>query len=241
MSKTKTHEYQSALAHYCKTGDLKEIPGINKRHIHHYRRLVVNNVYDSISSAYPLTMNLLGDELFKNVFDDFFKTEPLQHPQIWMMPKAFMEYIHHKRKDLLKEYIVLEQLLEFEWLEIEVYMMADISLPKTNKQKVYILNPEIRLMKLDFPIHLKQANRITPNEMADYFVGLHRHPQSGNVHFTNLSVPFVDLLEHCSAQPLTIDELQNVLSKYGSTDIINEVLPPFLKTSLESGLLFFKE
>lgn len=237
MSKTKTHQYQSALAKYCTTGELTDIPGINTKHIHHYRRLVVNNVYDSVSSAYPLTLNLLGKERFDAVFHDFFSSQPLQNPQIWKMPKEFMVYIHHKRLDILEEYRVLKQLLEFEWLEIEVYMMADIPFPKPTKPDVYLLNPEFRLMKLDYPIHIKPAKGITKEDKADYFVSLHRHPFSGNVHFTNLSIPFVDVLEHLSVEPLTRNEIYTVLSKYGNPKEIEQVLTPFLDKGIASGLI----
>lgn len=237
MSKTKTHQYQSALAKYCTTGELSDIPGINTKHIHHYRRLVVNNVYDSVSSAYPLTLNLLGKERFDDVFHDFFSSAPLQNPQIWMMPKEFMIYIHHKKSDLLEEFHVLRQLLEFEWLEIEVYMMADISFPKSNIPNVYLLNPEMRLMKLDYPIHLKPSKGIIKEDRGDYFVSLHRHPQSGNVHFTNLSVPFVDVLEHLSVKPLTRNDIYTVLSKYGKPKEIEQVLEPFLEKGLSGGLI----
>lgn len=241
MSKTKTHQYQSALAKYCTTGTLTEdIPGINTKHIHHYRRLVVNNVYDSVSSAYPLTVNYLGTTKFDEVFHVFFSTEPLMDPQIWMMPKEFMVYIQNKRADLLEEYPALDHLLLFEWLEIEVYMMKDISFPETSVSDVYILNPEIRLVKLDFPVHLKPTLQITEADRGNYFVSLHRHPESGNVHFTNLSIPFVDVLEHLQAHALSKEEICTVLSKYGSEQEIDKALTPFLKNGLESCLVKLK-
>lgn len=237
MSKTKTHLYQSALAEYCKTGEFSmDIPGINTKHIHHYRRLVVNNVFDSVSSAYPLTVNLFGEERFNEVFHEFFSSQPLMDPQIWMMPKEFMTYIQTKRPDLLEEYPVLDHLLMFEWLEIEVYMMEDIPFPKS-EENTYVLNPEIRLIKLDYPIHLKPTKQITLEDKGDYFVSLHRHPESGNVHFTNLSVPFVDLLEHLSQLPMTREGMENVLGKYGSVEDVNQVLPQFLDKSIKTSLI----
>lgn len=237
MSKTNTHLYQSALAEYCKTGEFTmDIPGINTKHIHHYRRLVVNNVLDSVSSAYPLTVNLFGEERFNEIFHAFFSSQPLMDPQIWMMPKEFMTYIQTKRPDLLEEYPVLDHLLMFEWLEIEVYMMEDIPFPKS-EGKAYVLNPEIRLIKLDYPVHLKPTKQITLEDKGDYFVSLHRHPESGNVHFTNLSVPFVDLLEHLSQLPMTREEMEHVLGKYGSVEDINQVLPPFLERAIKQVLI----
>jgi len=238
MSKTKTHQYQAALAKYCTTGEWSsEIPGINKKHIHHYRRLVVNNVLDSITSAYPLTVNLLGEDQFNIVFHAFFSSQPLMDPQIWMMPKAFMLYIQSKRPDLLEEYPVLDHLLLFEWLEIEVYMMPDIPWVKPENQDLYILNPELQIIKLDYPLHLKPTKQITIEDKGDYFVSLHRHPESGNVHFTNLSIPFVDVLEHLRDTPMTRVQIETVLSKYGSQEEIEQALVPFLDVSLERSLI----
>ena len=88
-----TRRYQSALAGYCRSGQLEPIPGIHNEHISHYRRLVYNVVDDMLQNAYPLTHALLGAIEWKNLVNEFFTHHPCQSPQVWYMPKEFYQYL----------------------------------------------------------------------------------------------------------------------------------------------------
>jgi hypothetical protein len=60
-----------------------------------------------------------------------------------------------------KQFPFLLELLQFEWLEIEVFMMEDADIPRfvpesTSKQKILVGNPEIKILGLQYPIHTKK-------------------------------------------------------------------------------------
>ncbi|HEY0298656.1 MAG TPA: DNA-binding domain-containing protein, partial [Arachidicoccus sp.] len=125
---TKTFEQQSKLAFFCRTGKYETLENVNENNVYHYRRLVFNVVEDMLQSAYPLASELLTKEEWINVTKDFFANHPCVSPQVWSMPKEFYEYLfaieHHP---LMTKYPFLQELLWFEWLEVEMYMMEDKS------------------------------------------------------------------------------------------------------------------
>ena len=238
MLLTKTQQYQTNLATFCRTGNYEAIPGVIEKNVHHYRRLVFNNVIDSISSAFPLTKKLIGKKKWKKLVNRFFSSHNIQSPQIWYMPKEFMEYVLKFETELIAKYAFLGDLLLFEWLEIEVFMMMDIPLNFQNKKNLYYLNPEIRLIKVSYPIHLKNANLITKQDLGNYFISIHRNKESGVVEFTNLTIPFVDVLENLMVKPLPKTEILTILKKYASEKDVKNAFLTFETISINNQLLF---
>ncbi|HTC00995.1 MAG TPA: putative DNA-binding domain-containing protein [Ferruginibacter sp.] len=205
-----THEYQSSLASYCRSGKLKNIPGIKKENISHYRRLVYNVVDDMLQSSYPLTYDLLTKKEWNNTVNDFFANHLCQSPQVWYMPKEFYQYIENVQHPLLKKYPFLMELLSFEWMETELFMMEDKPIKFTNRGSIssnkLVLNPEHRLLNFCYPVHYRTANNITENDKRNYFVAGHRHPD-GNVIFTDLSPSLVRMLEYLTESPASLKDI----------------------------------
>lgn len=240
QSLPKTFQYQVDLANYCKTGDHISIPGINEKNIKHYRRLVFNNVYDSISSAYPITKKLLGKKKWKKVVNRFFSSQKVQSPQIWYMPKEFKDYVIKNENELLGKYAFLDDLLQFEWLEIEVFMMPDETVEYLLETNLYYLNPEIKLIGTKYPVHLKKAKNITEEDKGNYFISLHRNRETGAVEFTNLSIPFVDILENLIEKPLAKNTILNILQKYVKLKTAKSAFHQFEQIAITNQLLFKK-
>ncbi|MDX1828345.1 MAG: putative DNA-binding domain-containing protein [Lutibacter sp.] len=236
----KTFQYQTDLANYCKTGDYISIPGVNEKNIKHYRRLVFNNVYDSITSAYPITKKLFGKKKWKKVVNRFFSSQKIQSSQIWYMPKEFKDYVISHENKLLNKYAFLADLLQFEWLEIEVFMMPDEIIEYLTETNLYYINPEIRLIKTTYPIHLKKAKNITEEDKGNYFISLHRNKETGAVEFTNLSIPFVDVLENLMEKPLTENAILNILQKYVELTTAKSAFHQFEQIAITNQLLFKK-
>lgn len=206
-----TTGYQQALASYCRTGEYTPIKGVRSSSVHHYRRLVYNVVDDSLQSAYPLTHNLLEEEEWDNLVQRFFSEHPCQSPQVWYMPKELYEYMMAVQHPLLGKYPFLQELLWFEWLEVELFMMEDRSAEYRARGNLrldkLVLNPEHHLAHFQFPVHLQPAHQITTAHQGHYFLVLHRQPESGDVEFTALSPAFVSMLETLAEGPATMDHL----------------------------------
>lgn len=200
-----TRFQQSALATYCRTGDYQPIPGVKAAHVHHYRRLVYNVVDDSLQSSYPLTFQLLDTDDWDNLVQAFFSEHGCQSPQVWYMPREFYEWYQGYASPLKELYPFLAELLWFEWLEVELYMMEDIAAvfkAGDLASGALVLNPEHHLQYFTYPVHLKQAAAITAADQGHYFLCLHRHPESGEILFNDLSPAFVHMLELLAVAPM---------------------------------------
>lgn len=239
-----TRQYQSALANYCRSGKLAPLPGIHTGNIGHYRRLVYNVVDDMLQNAYPLTRELLGEGEWKEAVNDFFVNHPCQSPQVWYMPKEFYQHLVITKHVLLKKYIFLEELLRFEWTEVELFMMEDKPVEKRatheGAARKLIINPEHRLLSFTYPVHLKPAHAITETDKGNYFLAAHRNVE-GNIIFTDLSPALAIMISSLEEAPAGIDELLLLLEAscgIVSSEKDKQAVYSFFENAFQQELIF---
>jgi hypothetical protein len=119
-------------------------------------------------------------------------------------------------------------------------MMPDEAIEFLSETNLYYVNPEIRLMRVAYPIHLKKAKKITEQDKGTYFISLHRNRETGVVEFTNLSIPFVDVLENLSEKPLDQKSILNILQKYVDETTAKNAFQQFEQIAINNQLLFKK-
>ncbi|GAB4315841.1 MAG: hypothetical protein Kow00127_07090 [Bacteroidales bacterium] len=195
---TYTFRQQYDLAQYCRTGVLNPGLQVNQRHVHHYNRLVRNVVFDALGSAFPLTLDLLDSDEWNSLVDQFWSSHKAATPQIWKLPDEFRKWVEQQQHPLTEKHPFLNELLYFEWLEIELYMMEDLNWPDhTPADDLFnnhlVVNPEHKLIRLNWPVHLKNPNTITTRDKKDWFVLIYREPDTGKVRFIDLA-PMTALL-----------------------------------------------
>lgn len=220
-----TQEHLSSFAAYCRTGVLDNIPGIHKENISHYRKLVFNVIDDTLQNAYPLTHELLLAKEWHNVVNDFFSNHPCQSPQVWSMPKEFYEYLSKTNHPLLKKYPFLEELLWFEWIELELYMMedkvADFTITGDVLFSKLVLNPEHILVSFQYPVHKKSGNHITLADKSIYYVLAHRN-KDGDILFNDLAPAMVRLIEYLKLEPQRVNDLFGLFKNEFNMEIKEE-------------------
>lgn len=241
----KSHSFslQMDLGNYCRTG-VNEPETSIQEHTFQYRRLVFNVVKDSLKNAFPLTRKYIGKKRWKKMVSDFFENHKCQTPQVWKLPQEFCDYYEKNPLPFKKEFDFIQELLQYEWLEIEVFMMEDLPFDafKTNpnsNQNIVVPNPEIRILPLSFPIHQKKIKKITKADKGQYFVAIHRNFETKQVQFNDLSYPFVEMLMAFHEKETSIAEGIEILKKY-SQDLAEatEMADEILKFSLETNLIF---
>lgn len=243
-SNSKTKLAQSSLANYCRTGKQSNIPGIDENRLHHYRRLVYNIIDDSLESAYPITRQLLDETEWYTIVTEFFSNHPCKSPQVWWMPKEFYNYIMEVNHPLIRKYPFLPDLLQMEWMEVELFMVEDNEVrfekKSVNKNSRLIVNPELRLIRLSYPLHLKKAHTIEPSDKSNYFLVMHRHPQNGKVLFTDVSVFYARLIENLNMMPMSFNTLVNQTAGEFGMEINNEIITRcevFINSALKNRLI----
>jgi hypothetical protein len=160
------------------------------------------------------------------------------------MPKEFYEFVMKVNHPVLVKYPFLLDLLLMEWLEIEIYMMED---QKVNYQGSDIfgngkllINPEYRLITLNYPVHLKQASHIKPDDRGNYYLVMYREPASGKVHFTSLSPFLTRMIEHLANYSVGIDELIELTARDFGLQVnkmVYENSIKFIENALTSKLI----
>ena len=239
-----TSKQQSDLARFCRTGELADSVIVRPDRVGHYRRLVYNIVDDSLTSAFPLTNNLLTEEQWDNLVDSFFATHACKSAQIWEMPKEFYQYFKDSNSELKTIYPQLEDLLLLEWMEIEVFMMEDIDFPEVVKEGDILtgtlaLNPEYRIFQVSYPVHLKIAKDIKGEDKGGYYILLFRERETGRVQFIDLSAVFVLIIENI-AKGLTLNTILPQIANYlklDSMEVLFDNVKPFVEMLMEKGFV----
>lgn len=179
-------DQEKKFAGYCRTGNFVRLKKTTPNRLPHYRKLVFNVIDDTLQTAYPLTFGLLTKPEWKELVNDFFGTHNCQSYQVWKMPYELYQYVLNNRLSIKQKYPQLLNLLLFEWMEIEVFMMEDIETPsfKTSGQLItddLILNPEHFLLATEYPVHYKKAKEISAADKSIYYILIFRE-QIGRAH-----------------------------------------------------------
>lgn len=239
---------QKKLGLYCKNG-LHEPTTSIQENTFQYRRLVINVVKNTLSNAYPLTVQLLGENQFDHAAHFFFENHTCQEHQVWKLPYEFYTFYKTSEFPFEHQYPFLSELLLFEWLEIDVFMMKnEVSLPfKPHgdvKQDKFVINPELKIQVLHYPIHEKIAHEITEKDYGNYFISIHRNPVDFQVYFNEISYQHAQILMQLYEEPKTFTELQPVILEIEPDKAkANKYLIEFIEFAFKNQLIlgFLKE
>jgi hypothetical protein len=247
LTKNKTFALQTDLGLYCRTGINQPITSIQE-HTFQYRRLVYSVIKDTLRNAFPITRKLIGKKRWKKAVAHFFENHRCETPQIWKLPIEFCAYYEKEPFPFKKEFPFIKELLQFEWLEIEVFMMEDLPIEKfktvnSSNEEVLIPNPEIKILPLQYPVHIKKVKQITEADKGQYFACIHRDYNTKQVKFNDLSYPFVEMLVKINEEETNINDLKSVFSKYEKDTAKSEiVINDFVAFAFRNNfLLGFKE
>lgn len=206
-----TYEQQAKLAQYCRDAKVPDLIGVKYENLPHYRRLVFNIASDILETAYPITYSFLPKETWEKLVFDYFVEHKCQTAQVWRMPLEFYDYCVEKNIQEQLNLPFLNDLLYFEWLELEVHTMEDITYPKFTSKGDWFndkiaVNPEFKLIKLTYPVHTTAPTELIGKE-GTYFLFIYREKESGNVQFMDLSMLYTYILEQIAGGELLKDVL----------------------------------
>lgn len=238
----KTIQVQKDLVEYCRTGEYREVPGANEDRLNHYRRLVSNIIFDSLETAYPLTYNLLKSTEWTELVHQFFSHHTCENPQVMLMPKDLIDYTKSSHLHLVEKYPHLLDLMRFEWVESYMFIMEDQPVDSYTKGDLFsnslVLNPEMKIEKFEFPVHLKVAQEITSSDCAEYFCLAYRDLKTGTIHFLNVTPLLVVLLENIIlGYPVNevVEALVEITNQ--SYSDLNQSVSDFINLAYQKGII----
>ena len=233
---------QKQLGDYCRNGENQPKTSIQK-HTYQYRRLVFNIQLDTMARAFPLTKKIVGEEEFKSLVNEFFKSHSCGTPQIWKLPEEFLYFYIESNHKLIEVFPHLIDLLRYEWLEIEGFMMEDESVAKftiesKSDKSILVPNPELRIFSMEYPINTKKISDISLKDKGQYFVSFHRDFYTKKVVKSNLYPPEVEMILKVNETPTNENELKTILLKYEQNQtVIDEFFSKFLVKSKKINLI----
>ena len=237
LLKKETINIQSELASYCRDGKLRDIQGAKTERLPHYRRLVYNIVNNAMEQAYPITLQILSSEEWDDFIYSFFSEHDPQSSEVWKLPYELYLFAKSNawNEKLNRSYLL--DLLYFEWLEIEVYCMPDGEVVDFHAngeivEQRLVVNPDHRLIHLQYPVH-KKAWKELEKSKGSFFVLVFRDPNTGKVHFMELSSFFALVFERLSA---STTELENAI-RYAA----ERLNVPFSEELIQKSVPFIKE
>lgn len=225
LLKKDTYEQQASLASYCRSGEEpNDLIDINKENLYQYRRLVFNIAADIVETAYPITYSFMDRDVWDDLVYTYFNEHKCQTTQVWRMPLEFYEYCLEKNVREKLNIPFLNDLLYFEWLEMEVHTMEDIGYPNVKEKGDWMndaiaLNPEHKLIPLEYPVHTTAPGEELAAKKGNYFLLIYREKESGNVQFVDLSMFYTYILENIKNGVLLKDILVEANSVFQINDI----------------------
>ena len=205
-----------------------------------YEGLIADKILGSLTRAYPIAHSLIKENKWKKIVSDFIENFDIKTPFYWRMPESFYHYVKEKKLSKSLKIPYLEDLLWFEWIEIEVYMMKDVQKPEIKKQgnvleDLLYLNPYHQFSFFFYPIYQKD-----PTEKGQYHIVTYRNPETDDVHYIKLSSYYRAVLQVLSHQPFTgIEVLSHVADLFSiekGCDFFAQA-SSFLQNLLHLGLI----
>lgn len=244
LLRKETEQIQEQFGAYCRDGNETEIPGVTPGRMHHYRRLINNVVRDAFDSAFPITLAALGESHWDLLVQDFFTGGQPKSPQIWKLPFEFYQYHATKETGTRIQKPFLDDLLYFEWMEIEVHNMPDRPYPEFTDQGNLLndslaFNPEHEIIKLEYPVHMHPADK-TPELKGDYYTLIFRAPETGYVQFLDLSALNIYILSRLIEEDVPVRDIKGDIARatgIESDKYLDEALSKFIGDLMERKLI----
>ncbi len=199
-------ETTERFTRYCRTGQLDPELKLNPERAEVYLNHVRNVIEAALKKAYPLTCHLLTPEQWEELVESFLVDVDCATPFLWRMPQLLVDFVKKNHWANRFECSYLDDLVDFEWLEIEIFMMPDCPVQHSQTGNVLdnllILNSESQIVTYTYPVYEKKPLP-RPMKKGTYPLLAFRHPDDGEVYFVALSPFFNYVLELIENQRLT--------------------------------------
>ncbi len=233
---------------FVRTGKEVNLPNADGNRLGHYRRLVRNVFDDTLRRAYPITVEDLTQDEWNLMVDAFMGEAAPQTPYIWKMPFEFYEFVLNADFAGRFNKPYLDDLLYFEWIEIELFTMPDKVAPRVRfegdfMQDRIVANPESKVIELEYPIH-RMGTASAVLQKGRYFVLAFRSRKDGEVRFVDVSPLLAYIWQELQNEAVSGAQLFERATKLiGMSDeqLKPLILPFFNDMLLQGAILGFAE
>lgn len=200
--------------------------------INTYKELIHYRFKEVIYAAFPRFLALIEEEIINDLIVDFIKSRP-QTPFIWKMPDEFRHFL--AKSELSKSYPFMEDMLWFEWIEIELFMgdYKPLESQKFHWNNIYTLTPSALIQELNYPVYYNEAYE----EGGIYPLLMFYNFQTHDVHFQEVT-PFLQQLLISLGDEDLYTSLQKICHTYEiEITEVQELLEDNLKNFVQLNIL----
>lgn len=178
-----------------------------------YRELVSERMLDTLKNISPVARSLLSDKEWWALLWDYLKKSPPKSEILRELAGEFAAHLKSRRHPLFKKYPYLGELLEYEYLEIEMrFAPEDGGRTPPGKWRI---NPAHALAAYRWPVHFIGVDFRDPKKMprGEYHLLLWRDPQGLEVKFMEVNALVASLLRRLEKGPRAADPLLKAVAK----------------------------
>jgi hypothetical protein len=178
-----------------------------------YRDLVFEGMLEVVQNICPITRSILSDDELKKLFWDFLLASPPQSPVLRRLPWEVSQFLRKRNHPLLEKYPWLGELMEYEYLEIQVRFAEDIE--KILAEGTISLQPAHALGEFTWPVHFIGRDRHDPRSLprGKYYLLLWRDPASLEVKFMEINLLVAAMVKALGQGARTPEDLLETLAK----------------------------
>ncbi len=202
-------DFQSSYGKYLRQPNASQKPkNIPARASKIYEELFFNNICGFISNCFPVAKSLFTADQWLSFSRAFFNDWRCHTPYFSEIPKEFVNYIKQGKHTLRLPPWFCE-LIEYEWLELEVDICNAVPLKAPTAQaksqsaqsSTLYVNPTLRNRTFEWPVHTISPDCI-PDTPETTFLAIYRD-QTHRVQFMAMNAMTCALLEIITKQPST--------------------------------------
>jgi hypothetical protein len=144
-------DLQQAFTDYLRTPRTAALPkDMAKDRLEVYRQLLFNNMDSFLTNNFPILRQLLDDQQWFELVDDFYAQHPCQTPYFTKIPEEFIAYLQHERQADTDLPFLLE-LVHYEWVEMALSIANISSLGEQTLGADWLTQP-MQLSSLAWPL-----------------------------------------------------------------------------------------
>lgn len=149
-----------------------------------YKSLVMHRFFEVLSNGFPIFFGQVDDKRFEKIIYKFMQYGS-KSAVMWKMPNEFRKFI--KKSKLLKDIPYINDLLWFEWIEVEL-MMKNYKLQKHKEftyKNEYKLNSSVVLKKLKYKVFEEGSY----DKKGEYYLLGYYDFNEYEIYFREISLP----------------------------------------------------
>ncbi|UUM26634.1 putative DNA-binding domain-containing protein [Acinetobacter colistiniresistens] len=117
-----------------------------------YRDLLFNNVCSFINLVFPVARSMFAEQQWQQLLAEFFQKSQCQSPFYNDISLQFREYFTEQQHQILQDYPWLNELLQYEWLELYLDTV-EIETPILIEDQDWQLTTQVWILVYQYPVY----------------------------------------------------------------------------------------